>query len=90
MTDELVNTFFEKEDKKMITYDKLWILLKEKGLNKTYLRNNGFYADNITWLVKNKDVRMSTINKLCNLLECTPNDILTYTPDAKKGENNNE
>lgn len=26
---------------------------------------------------------ISTINKLCNVLECKPNDILVFTPDKK-------
>lgn len=67
----------------MISYEKLFILLKEKGLNKNWLRNNGFPASTVDYLIKNKDVRISTINKLCNLLDCKPEDIMTYTPDIK-------
>lgn len=72
----------------MITYEKLFLVLKEKGLNKAWLRKNGFSANNIDWLVKNKDVKLSTINKLCNLLDCNPSDILTYTKD--EGEENEQ
>lgn len=69
----------------MITYEKLWIVLEKSGHNKNWLRNNGLTANSVDYLTKNKDVRISTIDKLCALLNCTPNDILTYTPD-KKGE----
>ena len=71
----------------MITYEKLFILLENKGLNKFWLRNNGFNASTVDYLVKNKDVRISTINRLCTLLNCTPDDILTYTPDKEIEEN---
>ncbi len=30
---------------------------------------------------KTKGIEYDTLNKLCNYLECTPNDILEYTPD---------
>ena len=68
----------------MITYEKLFIVLEEKGYNKAWLRKNGLSSNNVDWLVKNKDIKISTINKLCNLLDCEPADILTFTKD--KGE----
>lgn len=72
----------------MITYEKLFKLLERKGYNKAWLRKNGFNANNIDWLIKNKDVKVSTINKLCELLDCEPGDILTYTKE--KGDNNGD
>ncbi len=30
---------------------------------------------------KTKGIEYDTLNKLCNYLECSPNDILEYTPD---------
>ena len=30
---------------------------------------------------KCKAIRFSTLNKLCEILECTPNEILEYRPD---------
>lgn len=68
----------------MITYEKLFMLLEKKSLNKFWLRNNGFNSNTVDYLIKNKDVRLSTINKLCNLLNCTPEDIITYTPDEEE------
>ncbi len=67
----------------MITYEKLFIVLKEKGHNKAWLRKNGLSSNNVDWLVKNKDIKISTINKLCNLLDCEPADILTFKKDPK-------
>ena len=32
---------------------------------------------------KGKAIRFSTLNKLCEILEFTPNDILEYVPDEK-------
>ena len=35
----------------------------------------GLYHEKIT------RIEFETLNKLCNALECTPNDLLIYTPD---------
>ena len=71
----------------MITYEKLFEILKQKGLNKAWLRKNGFSANNVDWLVKNKDIKISTIDRLCNLLDVEPNDILTYTKTTEENKN---
>lgn len=67
----------------MISYEKLFIILERKGYNKAYLRKNGFSSNNVDWLTKNKDVKISTIDKLCNLLDCEPGDILTFKKDKE-------
>ena len=68
----------------MITYEKLFIVLEEKGHNKAWLRKNGLNANTVDWLKNNKDIKISTINKLCNLLDCEPADILTFTKDERE------
>jgi Cro/C1-type HTH DNA-binding domain len=42
-----------------------------------------FYPDKAAYLWKGdvKRADLSTLNKLCNLFKCTPNDILEFTPD---------
>ena len=35
------------------------------------------------WTNKLDRLDISTIDKLCNVLDCTPNDILVFTPDKK-------
>ncbi len=70
----------------MITYEKIFIVLEEQGKNKAWLRKNGFNANTVDWLLKNKDIKMSTIDKICDLLQCEPCDILTYTPNKKEVE----
>ena len=67
----------------MITYIKLFKLLERKGLNKAYLRNNGINPRTVDKLIKNADVNISTIDKLCNLLDCQPGDVLTFTKDEE-------
>lgn len=65
----------------MITYEKLFFILEQKGLNKAWLRNNGIHAKTVDKLIHNLNVNISTIDQLCNLLDCEPADILTFTKD---------
>lgn len=67
-----------------INYNKLFALMKKKGIKKVYLRKNGFNANTVDLLVKNKSVTIKTISKLCEMLDCQPGDILEYTPDENK------
>lgn len=67
----------------MITYEKIFDILNDKGLNKNWLRNNGINPRTVDKLIKNQDLNVSTINRLCNLLDCQPGDILTFTKDEE-------
>ena len=65
----------------MITYDRLWEILKEKEISKRSLMvHGGISASTIMRLNKNSSVNLTTIDALCNIIGCTPGDILCYTP----------
>lgn len=64
-----------------IIYRKLFEILEQKQIKKYHLRQQGIHAAVMDKLVKNKNVDISTIDKLCKLLDCQPGDILEYTPD---------
>lgn len=71
-----------------ISYRKLFVLLDRKGLKKYDLRQRGIHAAVMDKLVKNRNVDMSTIEKLCSLLNCDIGDIVEYIPEdeQKDGE----
>lgn len=67
------------EEKRMISYEKLFKLLKAKGMKKNDLRTV-ISPNTVAKLSNNKNVNTEVIDKLCILLQCTPNDIMsTYT-----------
>ena len=75
-----------------IRYEKLFRLLKEKGLTKYSLRK-----DNVVGVATLEKMRKGvghidtrTIEKLCAYLHCQPGDIMEYIPDEEtdKGETN--
>ena len=68
-----------------VKYNKLFALLKEKGLNKHYLRKNGVHAAVVDKLINLGTIDTTTISKLCALLECQPGDIMEYVPENEQG-----
>lgn len=64
-----------------ISYNKLWKLLIDKKLNKTYLRNNGIHPASISRMSKDEKVSLEVLENICRLLDCNIGDIIDYIPD---------
>lgn len=63
----------------MIVYEPLWKTLKKKGITQYQLINiYGFSTGTLDALRKNKSVTVNTINTLCEILDCSVSDVMTY------------
>ena len=67
----------------MISYEPLWKTLKKKVISQYELINMGVDRKTMDGLRHNRNITAVTIDKLCNLLDCTPNDILECTKNVK-------
>lgn len=66
----------------MISYDKFWETLKEKGVSQYKLiTQHGISNSQIDRIKKCRHVTTATLNKLCQILSCDVEDIITITPD---------
>lgn len=66
----------------MISYKPLWKTMKERGVTTyTLIYKHGFSAYTITNLKRNKSITMNTLEKLCAVLKCTPNEIIEFTEE---------
>lgn len=63
-----------------VSYNKLWKLMIDKGVNKTYLRENGIHPTTIAKMSKNQYVSLEALEKICTLLECKIEDIVEFIP----------
>jgi len=63
----------------MVSYEPLWKTMESKGIN-TYILIEKFEIQSKTIynLKHNKNITTATLERLCKILECTPNDILTF------------
>lgn len=63
----------------MIVFDKLWITMKNKGFSTYKLREEcGIDSKTIRRLKANENIETKTIDKLCNALNCSVEDIMEY------------
>ena len=61
----------------MINYAPLWKTMEEKHISSyTLIEKYGFYKATIQRLGKNQSVNMRTIDDLCQILECSVDDIV--------------
>lgn len=66
----------------MIVFDKLWVVMKEKGVSTYRLREDcGIDSKTIKRLRSNDNMETKTLNKLCAALDCKLEDIAEFIPD---------
>lgn len=68
----------------MISYEPLWNTMKQRGIS-TYLliKDYGFSRGTLDSLKQGRNVTISTIDMLCNILSCDVEDIMQHIPDKK-------
>jgi len=63
----------------MVDYSPLWDTMKQKGVSQYALIQAGVDRRTLSWLKKNKNITMLTLEKICIILECTPNDVVRFS-----------
>lgn len=75
----------------MISYEPLWKTMKNRHITTYFLINKkGFSPNIITSLRNNKSITIYTLERLCQILDCTPNDIIEFVPDENINEINTD
>lgn len=64
----------------MVSYENLWNTMKQKNVS-TYslIHKHGFNPRTINNLKHNKGITVDTLERLCRILDCTPNDVISFT-----------
>lgn len=63
----------------MVSYEPLWRTMEEKGITTyTLIEKCKVQSKTIYNLKHNKNITTATLETLCNILSCTPNDVLTF------------
>jgi putative transcriptional regulator len=66
-----------------IIYDKLFKLMKEKGLTTYEIKKYSIISESTLQSIRhNKGISTDTIGKLCEALDCQPGDIMEYKKDV--------
>lgn len=68
----------------MISYDRLWQTMKEKGISQyTLIKKHKVSPAQITRLKRNESVSTHTIETFCKILKCNVEDIMQYIEDEE-------
>lgn len=63
----------------MVSYEPLWQTMKQKEITTyTLIEKHKIQSKTIYNLKHNKNITTATLETLCSILDCTPNDILTF------------
>lgn len=70
----------------LISYNKLWKLLIDKGISKSELKAAARMSPNtLAKLGKNETVSMDVLIRICGVLGCDIGDIVELIPDPGEG-----
>lgn len=68
----------------VISYEPLWETLERKNISQYKLINEySFSRGTLDALKHNRSISLTSLNNICNMLECTPFDVIRYVPDKK-------
>lgn len=63
-------------------YTPMWATMKEKGVTQYQLIKSGIDNKTLDSIKKNKNITVVTLEKLCRIIGCTPNDIVRFTEES--------
>ncbi len=62
----------------MIDYSPLWKTMTQKGVSQYRLIKSGIDNKTLDSLKKNNNITLLTLEKLCRILDCSPNDVVQF------------
>lgn len=71
----------------VVSYNKLWKLLVDKGIGRTKLKNKaGVTTTVMSKLGKGEPVHLEALIKICKVLQCDIGDVVEISFEEKQGE----
>ena len=68
---------------KIISYTPLWDTMRKNGVSQYTLLKSGIDNKTLDNLKKGKNITLLTVEKLCTIIGCTPNDIVEFVNEDK-------
>lgn len=68
----------------MVSYKPLWMTMEKQGISTyTLIEQHGINPRTINNLKRNRGITVYTLERLCSILGCKPNDVLAFVPDKE-------
>ena len=82
-TDKGSRRLHRKEVCILISYENLWITMKQRGISQySLIHTHHISAGQLSRLRKNSYVSTHTVDTLCSILDCRVEDIMTYIRES--------
>jgi len=62
----------------MLDYAPFWRTMEEKGISQYRLLKSGIDNKTLDAIKKGNNITLLTLEKICTILECTPNDVVRF------------
>lgn len=62
----------------IIDFSPLWKTMEKKNITQYHLIKQGIDNKTLDSLKKNKNITLVTLEKLCRILDCEPNDVVIF------------
>ena len=62
----------------IISYRPLWETMEKKGITQYALLKSGIDNKTLDSLKKGRNITLLTVERLCEIIDCTPNDIVEF------------
>lgn len=67
----------------IIDFSPLWVTMQEKGVTQYRLLNEKIIDNKTLDAIKhNHNITLLTLEKLCRVLDCTPNDVVRFVAES--------
>lgn len=74
----IIGIIIGKRGGAMLDYSPMWGTMKEKGITQYRLLKGGIDNKTLDTIKKNGNITLLTLEKLCNILECTSNEVIRF------------
>ena len=69
--------------KTVLDYSPMWETMQRKGISQYSLLKAGIDNKTLDSIKKGKNLTLLTLEKICDILDCTPNEVVRFTKDSQ-------
>ena len=66
----------------MLDYSPLWETMRHKDISQYSLLKGGIDNKTLDSLKKGNNITLLTLEKICAICQCTPNDVVRFVPNS--------
>jgi len=75
--------YYNRVVKTVLDYSPMWETMQRKGISQYSLLKAGIDNKTLDSIKKGKNLTLLTLEKICDILDCTPNEVVRFTKDSQ-------